>query len=175
MAQTYEPIATYTTTNTSTGTYTFSSIPQTYTDLRLVMSMRNSSGYPATDTNGFARFNNDTSSVYNYTTVGGTGSSTYSNRTSNFTAWMWNFDTPNGFTEHHLDIFNYTSTSVNKSFLASVNLPIDGMVKTVGVWRSTAAITSLVITASDRWRSVGATPDQWDVGTTFTLYGIKAA
>lgn len=177
MASTYEQIATYTISGTSSYTYTFTSIPQTYTDLKLVISMRNTSGYNATDTDGFIRINGDTSSSYSYVSMGANGSSAYSSQNTDFTCWMWAFDpsATNAWANYEFDIFNYTSTNVKKGFIAKSTGYGVASNRDTGTWASTSAVTSLDITCSDRWRFVGATPDYFDDGTTFTLFGIKAA
>ena len=61
MASTYEKIASYTLTSTSTGV-TFSSIPATYTDLNLVLNIKGS-----TDSIPAIRLNSDTAYNYSYT------------------------------------------------------------------------------------------------------------
>jgi hypothetical protein len=62
---TYEPIAT-TTLGTATSSFTFSSIPATYTDLRLVIGW-------VSGTNPRIRFNSDTATSYSQTAMYGDG------------------------------------------------------------------------------------------------------
>jgi hypothetical protein len=61
---------------------------------------------------------------------------------------------------------NYSNTTTNKTALIRGNNAALFTDATVGVWRSTAAITSITL-ASD-----GAA---FDSGSTFNLYGIAAA
>ena len=62
MASTYEPIAT-TTLGSAASSITFSSIPATYTDLRLVLVHTPS----ASTGNAQMQFNSDTATNYSYT------------------------------------------------------------------------------------------------------------
>jgi hypothetical protein len=157
---TYSTIAT-TTFGSAASSYTFSSIPSTYTDLVLIRS----GGISTPDEIGL-RFNGDTGSNYSYTSMSGYSGATASGRGSNQTmgrggaAWtatnntIWN-------------IMNYANTTTNKTFLQRFNDPGDTVGTAVTLWRSTAAINSVqVITLS------GA---NLTVGTTLTLYGISAA
>jgi hypothetical protein len=156
---TYTPIAT-TTLGSAASSYTFSSIPSTYTDLVLVRS----GGISTPDEIGL-RFNGDTGSNYSYTNVSGYGA-TASGRGSNQTmgrggaAWTSANNTI-------WQIMNYANTTTYKTFLQRFNDPGDTVGAAVTLWRSTAAINSVqVITLS------GA---NLTVGTTLTLYGISAA
>ena len=64
---TYTPIASQTLAST-VANVTFSSIPQGYTDLVLVVSSSTS-----TNTNLYLRFNNDSTSLYSDTVLNGNG------------------------------------------------------------------------------------------------------
>jgi hypothetical protein len=74
MAPTYEPIAT-TTLGTAAASITFSSIPATYTDLRLVVVAKAVSASTLD-----VRFNNDSGTNYSKTEISGDGSSAVSFR-----------------------------------------------------------------------------------------------
>jgi len=78
---TYTPIAT-TTLGSSATSYTFTSIPSTYTDLVIVAQIK---GDTTTYLN--LRFNGDTGSNYSRTTLSGNGSTASSERRSNQT-WI---------------------------------------------------------------------------------------
>ena len=69
-SNTYESISSVTLTSNST-TVTFGSIPQTYTDLVLVIVAKITSG----GLDMFIRFNSDTGSNYSYTQLYGNGTS----------------------------------------------------------------------------------------------------
>jgi hypothetical protein len=165
MPATYEPIAT-TTLGSTSGSITFSSIPSTYTDLRIVLV-----GTSITGGTAFMYFNSDVGEPYNYSTtqLWGDGSTTqpqrYSNRGSGFVGRASFSDTiPQMLT---VDIFNYAGSS-HKTYLATSAQDTNGageVSRSVTLWRSTAAITSLTFTISGTFK----------IGTTATLYGIKAA
>jgi hypothetical protein len=81
MPATYEPIATYTASGSPTS-YTFSSIPATYTDLYIALNLTSSGD----NAGGFQwRYNGDTGSNYSWTYFGGNGSSAFSGRNSSQT------------------------------------------------------------------------------------------
>lgn len=158
MASTYTPIATAT---SGSSTYTFSSIPSTYTDLILVV------GGTATGTNinyGI-RFNGDSGSNYSVTRLYGSGSSASSDRLSNFTNTLSSNMTDGSNTViHHIQ--NYSNTTTYKTLLVRSNTGANIVWANVATWRSTAAISSLeYFTTASGSMSSG----------TLTLYGIKAA
>ena len=84
MPATYQPIETQTVSGTSTSTVTFSSIPQTYTDLVLVSAITQSA-----DVSNYLRFNSDTGTNYSRTRLVGTGSSATSVRGTNDVGITW--------------------------------------------------------------------------------------
>ena len=168
MATTYEPIAT-TTLGSAAATITFSSIPATYTDLRLVL-VANSTG--ASDYDLRLNFNSDTASNYSRTGIDAIGSTIYAFRNSNQTylsyVYVLGIDpTPAQIT---YDIFSYAGAT-NKTTLLTASHDVNSagnntVNRTVGLWRSNSAITDILLTAS------GTT---FAIGTTATLYGIKNA
>ena len=164
MAATYEPIATYTVSGSSTSVITFSSIPQTYTDLIVVEQATASASAYST-----VYFNADNASTnYSKTLLFGTGTSAISNRDSN-QATFASFDyissgsTPNA---HVYQINNYSNTTTYKTLLMRYNISNDGVGALIGLWRSTVAVSTITFT-----RSSGT----YTAGSTYTLYGIKAA
>jgi hypothetical protein len=160
MAATYTPIATYTADGTSNN-ITFTSIPSTYTDLRLVCSGFFIAGYQGT----FFRLNGDTGSNYSFTYMYGNGSSTTSGRASNQGT---GFLQMSGNQSNVLvDFLNYSNTTTYKTNLLRQNGTSDLVLTAVNLWRSTAAINSISITP-DYSGNIGS-------GSTFTLYGIEAA
>jgi hypothetical protein len=159
MPGTYEPIATIT-ANGSTNTFTFSSIPSTYTDLIISGTFKNSQSGGSVN----MRFNSDTGSNYSRTGIYGTGSSVVSFRSSNATYIEFGGTNPD-IPLNQWHIFNYSSTSVNKTVLVLHSEPSRLVVRGTGLWRSTSAISSVEIT----------TQSNLDSGNVITLYGIKAA
>jgi hypothetical protein len=162
MAATYTPIASIT-LGTATGSVTFSSIPQTYTDLVLVATGTSTAG----NVNANLRFNSDSGSNYSYTYLSGTGAGAPSSRQSNLTlaytqGYGW-WDQTRG--QDIIHIMNYSNTTTYKTFLARADFSNNGVSLTVGLWRSTAAITAI------EFRADAST---FTVGSTFNIYGILA-
>jgi hypothetical protein len=154
---TYTPIATSTVSTASS--YTFSSIPSTYTDLIVVFGGVAS----GLDTMAF-RFNGDTGTNYSDTVVGGDGSSAYSNRRTNQT--LAYYGTPSTSQSTVIgNIFNYANTTTFKTSLGRGNTTSSQVESRVNLWRSTAAINSVTILCGGGSTLTG----------TFTLYGIAAA
>lgn len=165
MALTYEPIAT-TTLGSAQASVTFSSISGSYTDLVFVINGGCSTG----SQNAIIQFNGDTtSSNYSTTILYGTGSSAGSARN---TGSVGNFfgitDTTIG-NNLIYSIQNYSNTTTYKTTIGRANSAGAGgsqVRSDVILWRNTAAITSINFLLN------GA---NWISGSTFTLYGVKAA
>ena len=163
MAATYEPIAT-TTLGSAASSITFSSIPSTYTDLRMVVVPIGTTTL-SLDLN----FNSDTATNYSQTSLSGNGTAAASSRLTSRTkidlTYVTNIQsTP---TLRTADIFSYAG-STYKTVLTSDSADLNGSgstVNTVGLWRSTSAITTVALAVSGTMAA----------GTTATLYGIKAA
>jgi hypothetical protein len=172
MPSTYEPIATNTLGSAATD-ITFSSIPSTYTDLVLVTSVF---GSRAANVDSLAiRFNSDTGSNYSYTyMIGESSAGAASSRASNQSnIWVGNI-TSNSVTQPGViivQIQNYSNTTTNKTVISRQNAMAGGGYNitgaNVGLWRSTSAITSVTVRSE--------TGSNLSSGSTFTLYGIKAA
>ena len=64
------------------------------------------------------------------------------------------------------NIQNYSSTSMNKTVINRGSRASGGVDAITGLWRNTAAITSITVFGSD---------GDLNIGTTLTLYGIAAA
>jgi hypothetical protein len=157
---TYTPIASQT-LSSSAASITFSNIPQTYTDLVLVVAGTNASGLSG---NGI-RFNSDTSSNYSSTNLDGNGSSASSARHTNQTYIRAGIS----FTSQSISIINiqnYANTTTNKTVLARGGAAESYVRADVGLWRSTSAINSIFYFV-DSGANFGA-------GTTFNLYGISS-
>jgi hypothetical protein len=163
MPSTYEPIATQT-LGSATNNITFSSIPSTYTDLILVANI----GVSVATANTFIRFNSDSGSNYSVTQLRGNGSSATSHRLSNQTRINTDYD---GFSTSLgsniiIQVQNYSNSTTNKTTLIRTNEAAYSTVATVGLWRNTAAITSIFFSVDTH---------NFITGSSFTLYGIKAA
>jgi len=171
MPATYEPIAT-TTLGTASTTITFSSIPATYTDLKVILVVNGFTG--AANFSPLLRFNGSSGGTeYSdlFINSDGTTAASASNGSADY------LELPSGgsisstipsFFE--IDIFSYTSSSVFKTLLISYSNDRSGSgwtSKKAGIRRNTAAITSLNFNTSSA--------ASYAIGTTATLYGIKAA
>jgi hypothetical protein len=163
MPKTYEPISTQT-LGTAVASVTFSSIPQTYTDLVMtVATISSTTNYP------YVVLNGDTGTNYSKTWLTGTGSVVSSGRDgataiSYITANAAS-TTSSGFISI-VQFMNYANTTTNKTFLSRSNNAGSGVDLQVNLWRDTSAITSVQILANT---------GTFSAGSTFTLYGIKAA
>lgn len=163
MPETYEPITTQT-LGTAVATVTISSIPATYTDLILVMSYGATNSIP----NLYIRLNGDSAGNYSSTSLEGAGTSAVSQRQSNVAQMVLHGFQGGTYTSPFINIiqFNsYANTTTYKTVLSRNTSNSAGAY--IGLWRSTSAITSVSIT--NDFSSTFTT------GSTFTLYGIKAA
>ena len=162
---TYVPIATQTLASAA-ASVTFSSIPGTYTDLVIVC---NAIRTTSLDNIG-VRFNSDTGSNYSWTILKGTGTAAESDRRANVTDIIFNVYNSTNQSTGILQVQNYANTTTYKTALSRSSGASAGYVyATVGLWRNTAAITS--ITLFDE----GTTSSVINTGSTFSLYGIAAA
>ena len=164
MAVTYDKIATNT-LGSAASSVTFSSIPATYTDLVLVINAKGSaSSYPT------IRLNGDSSTNYSDTELNGNGSNAASGRNSNTSVMYFTRSavwTTSEFTFNAIANFqNYSNATTYKTVLSRANAAGSSVDAVVSLWRSTAAINQIV---------VSATTGTMEIGSTFTIYGIKAA
>jgi len=162
----FESIATLNGTGSAT-TFTFSSIPSTYTHLQL--RYRSTGGYAGLT----ITFNSDTGANYANHQLNGTGSAASASGAASI----------NGLTDARYsgyaantcsvgvgDILDYASTSKYKTYRELFGYDGNGVGNIVlysGLWRNTAAITSITIT------NVSGNPQT--TASQFALYGIKAA
>lgn len=168
MPSTYTPIATTTLANSTTATVSFTSITGIYTDLVLVTASAITSGAGALKLN----YNSDTGSNYSRTIVTGNGSAASSTRETSQASLLvntnGNLDTGLGQNTTIINIINYSNSSAFKTTLARANRAANGTDAIVGLWRNTAAITRIDIANT-------GLSTFFLSGSTFTLYGIKAA
>jgi hypothetical protein len=156
---TYEPIANNT-LGTAVSTVTFSSIPSTYTDLVLVT---NSFG---TASSFSIQINGDTGTNYSRTRVNGNGTVLTAGRDTSATSITVN-DLSSTVPEVCLINFqNYSNSTTFKTISFRQNLTTGNTGETVGLWRSTSAITSIIIIVN---------ANTFAIGSSFTIYGIAAA
>jgi hypothetical protein len=155
---TYTPIAT-TTLGSAVSSYTFSSISGSYTDLILVIQ----GTWSGVDYEAVAlQFNGDTGANYSRTLLTGNGTAASSSRESTSNWGALGIDQSNNI----FHIMNYSNSTTYKTVVSRASSSAYQVRATVGLWRSTSAITSVLAKmASGNFNS----------GTTLTLYGIAAA
>lgn len=166
MAITYEPISTQTLSSTVTG-ITFSSIPQTYTDLVLVINASASAAanaWLATNLTDVASLGG--TRLYGDGTSAGSATTSSGNDFVVFTAFDQVTTTAGAFNAI-LNFMNYSNTTTFKTIITRSNNSGVSVVAAVCLEKKTGAITSIEIDM------VGT--GTYSVGSTFTLYGIKAA
>jgi hypothetical protein len=163
MPTTYDPIATQT-LGSNSATVTFSSIPSTYTDLVFILNVKSSDA--GTDVDVTGTFNSDTGSNYSWTRIYGDGSTTGSQQASSQSNLRIGNQSGTGssaFSPMILNIMNYSNTTTNKTMISRPNNPVRIVDAYVNLWRSTSAISTVSFTGN------------FLAGSSFTLYGIKAA
>ena len=149
----------------SAASITFSSIPSTYTDLVLKMSVNLVGGSSTLS----ITFNSDSGTNYSGTMVYGTGSSAFSSVSSNqtyFGNWL-NVSNSGIYPSTEIYIPSYTAAQ-NKPFsIANVNeantTAVTWTQANAQLWRNTAAINRIDITSGLSLAT----------GSSFYLYGIK--
>ena len=168
---TYVPIATTTLGSTST-IVSFTSIPSTYTDLRLVIIPL---GVNGTGVNDYIQLNSDGNYNYSYTYLFGNGGSTNSSRVSNNDRINidQNYSTTGATNPsvHTIDFLSYSNTTTYKNMLIRFSTMGSSPISTgasVALWRSTSAINQIDVVRQNYQNS-------FNTGSTFTLYGIASA
>jgi len=171
----YESISTVT-VGSATSSITFSSIPATYKHLQVRAILRNTrtsdrAGSPV------MRFNGDTGTNYSwhrsYGDGGSAGADSGATQSLMYAIGMaTDLNTAGLFGAAIWDILDYANTNKYKSVkvLAGMDNNRTSDTGSVGVtsgsWRNTNAITSITILPN---------VNDWAVGSTFALYGIKGA
>jgi hypothetical protein len=155
---TYEPIDT-TTLVSAQSNITFNSFSG-FTDLILVANVIRVSG---SDTR--IQVNADTGTNYSYTFLGGNGSSASSFRVSNAAQWDLGYSPNTNPTTLISNFQNYANSTTNKTVISRFSSADGDVAAFASLYRSTSPITSIKI-----YQSSG----NLGIGTTVTLYGIKA-
>lgn len=154
---TYSLIAS-TTLGSAAASYTFGSIPGTFTDLICVVN-----GSTTAAAGAYLRFNGDTASNYSMTYLAGNGTTASSGRTTSTTE-IFMFDTPTSNATEIFSVMDYANATTYKTALTRGGGASNSLYATVGLWRNTSAVTSLTV----------FTGNTFITGTTFKLYGIQA-
>lgn len=163
MANTYTAIATVTVGSGGASDITFSSIAQSYTDLKIVLSARNTTA----SLDCLLNFNGSNSNLSRRALYGnGSSAASFAANDGYVIVVTQSTDTSNTFGNTEVYIANYTSSN-NKSFavesVTENNATQAYTFLQAGLWSNTAAITSITL-------SSGSTFAQY---STATLYGIK--
>jgi hypothetical protein len=169
MPSTYTPIAIITASG-SVSDVEFTSIPQTYTDLVIVCQGRTQNAVTEQAISFYV--NNDFTGIGSFTQIEGNGSTATSFRITNTTALRAGIFPGASATSGAvglciLNVMNYSNTTTFKTILARGNAATTATVADVNLFRSTSAITRIGLA------TFGA--GNYVAGSTFTLYGIKAA
>jgi hypothetical protein len=160
-------------------------MPNTYTELRrtvlgtatntVTFDLTGISGYTdlvlVSDTVGTASFyslrlNADSTALYSRTRLVGDGTSATSSRQSGQTEIIIDGLNSTNRSMSTIHFMNYSNTTTNKTILARTAFPSTDTAALVGLYRSTAAITSI---------SLFMNSNSFSVGSTFSLYGIANA
>jgi hypothetical protein len=151
------------TLGSATNSVTFSSISQSYKDLRLVIS----GGIPSD--NATFRLNGDASSVCRGVTMEGSGSASSSTTFSNsglgyfgFGVILWYQSAGVVVT---MDLLDYSATDKHKTILTRGNNSDRAANALALRWPTTTAVTSIRLDANG---------SNWSSGTSFALYGVSA-
>jgi hypothetical protein len=158
--QTYSSIA-YTVLGSPAASITFSSISSAYSDLRLVLS-----GMATGTVNLYLQINGDTAGNYSYRYVGGSGAAASSASSQGVTQILvigeiasMSTTIPSMAT---LDFLQYKNTGMYKDVLITSANDNNGSGETtasIGLWRSTSAITSVVISTNSSTLATGFTAE----------------
>lgn len=168
MATTYDKIAT-TTLSSAAATITFSSIAASWTDLKLIFTGTTTVAGQYIN----LTFNGSSAANYSWTvlrgngTVAGTGTAVDETKIQLGDYLVSGSSTTIPFFTT-MDVFSYAG-STNKTLLSTTSNDLNGsgaVINLVGLWRSTAAITSITLTIS---------ANNFATGTSATLYGILKA
>ena len=164
MATAFTPIAWQSLTGTASSV-TFSSIPSTYRDLRLVAQFTYTG---AGNVSPLIRINGDASPNYSYVSQTGDGTSPGSYSSTSASSWSPQTVYGNSTTTitFVMDFLDYSAIDKHKVSVARWNNTAIGVEEDFYRWANTSAITSFVISNSN-------TPT-FAVGSTFALYGIAA-
>ena len=167
MVNTFFKIQTITVGASGAATIDFTSIPQTYTDLKIVVSGRNS----VSDASFLVRPNGATTNLSSRDLRGsGSAASSATFSTIIFATFTPSSYTTSVFGSSEIYIPNYTSSNFKSMSIEGVaenNATATNMTLVASLWSSTAAITSITLVPNSAGNFV-----QY---TTATLYGISSS
>lgn len=161
-------ISTVTVGSGGSSSIDFTSIPSTYTDLRLVLSARNS--YSGTYVSGKLTVNANGSSIYTSKNLAG---STSSNSYGPQTQMEWgpvgaNSLTANTFSNVEMYFSNYASSNDKSISIDAIMETNDASNHSLQLWAGVAATSSAISSIEIKFNA-----GSWMQYSTATLYGIK--
>ena len=157
--QTYVALAT-TTLSSSASSVIFSSIPQDYRDLVIVVDVATGGSLVLAR----FKFNNDAVTEVEWVTMSGDGSSTTSGAFGGATEFQ-TFAATTSRILHTLQLMDYSATDKQKTGLHRGNAATGQVRASAMRWISTSAISQI---------EVASFANQFQSGSTFYLYGIEA-
>jgi hypothetical protein len=172
---TYEKIASYTFPNSSSASYTFTSVPSTFTHLIMTATLKGTSTnyasiYMRVGNGGSA----DSGSNYSQLTMYGTGSGANSERINSGTSLSLNRASGYSSDEwgaYEINLLGYTNANQKTAFVAQNTLTTGagkGTERYAGMWNNTATVDTITIGGNGSSNNIAS-------GSIVTLYGIKAA
>lgn len=171
-----QPIYTYTTPSSGMGEINFSNIPQTYTDLMIVCSLRDvaTSGINGAIIGLMFNFDASASGPWSGTTLKGTGSSVSSDRGSSLQYYAQAYQTnpsytANTFSSTTFYVPNYSGTLFKQVLIDNVtenNATASNLFLGSALYRSNAPVTGIKL------YDAGG-PYQFSINSTITIYGIS--
>ena len=170
--RTMTKLATVTVGSGGVANIDLTNIPQTYTDLAIICSIRDNV-VGVTPAQFALRFNNDTSTNYGRVFIRSTGAAVNTGFGTTDTAFVWRIVQPNGATANTFGSTNvyvpqYTSNNYKSMSMdnnTENNASEAHLELSSGLWRNTSAVTSIQL--------LGASSQTILQHTTVTLYGIK--
>ncbi len=171
MPKQYDCIAEVTVGSGGSSSINFTSIPSTYTDLCLKLSLRNS--YAGTYVSGKLTVNSNGSSIYTSRVLGGGGTSTSSGSYGPQTQMEWgpggaNNLTANMFSNVEMYFPNYTSSNNKSIFIDGVMETNDATNNALNLWAGLASTSSAISSIQVTFNA-----GSWMQHSTATLYGIS--
>jgi hypothetical protein len=168
MPNTYDHIASYTVTGSPIGGFVLGGLPQTYTDLEIITSLKCNPTY--NNDSCSIQLNFDVGNNYYWTQVKGpTSGAIYSNKSgaSGRPGAIIVNDMPSTkFSSDITYINGYSDTTLYKTITSKFAGDAVGYFSTM--WKNTGAIHAITFLCD-------TTNDKFQVGSTVNVYGIKAA
>ena len=168
MPNTYKKIASVTVGSGGAASIEFTGIPQTYTDLKIVASIRTVAAFNSDDFTII--FNANATNYTQRNVIGSPNAGTVASGTGSIGYFNGNTATANVFGNLEIYIPNYTSSNYKSFSSDTVNESNDSTTRptfAAGLWSNTAAITSV------KFNSL--TSSNFMQYSTATLYGIKSS